>query len=87
MGDFLRMQAGYTLDGNATLIRCPKLVVDCEGDFASQSDMLDAALTCPKTLLKLSADSGAGGHCAGMGQQVWAGAVFPWIADTLAWGR
>lgn len=87
VGDFLRMQAGYTLEGRANLIRCPTLVVDCEGDFASQSDMLYAALACRKTMAKLSAESGAGGHCGGMGQQVWAGAVFPWIADTLAWGR
>jgi hypothetical protein len=87
VGDFLRMQAGYTLEGRAKLIRCPTLVVDCEGDFASQSDMLYADLTCEKKLLKLGAESGAGGHCGGMGQQVWAGAVFPWIADTLAWRR
>ena len=87
VGDFLRMQAEYTLEGHAGQIRCPTLVVDCEGDFASQSDMLFAALTCDKKLLKLGAESGAGGHCGGMGQQVWAGAVFPWIADTLAWRR
>jgi hypothetical protein len=87
VGDFLRMQAGYTLEGHAGSIRCPTLVVDCEGDFASQSDMLYGALTCPKTMAKLSAEGGAGGHCGGMGQQVWAGAVFPWIADTLAWRR
>lgn len=85
VGDFLRMQAGYTLEGHAALIRCPTLVVDCEGDFASQSDMLYGALTSERRLLKLSAASGAGGHCGGLGQQVWAGAVFPWIADTLAW--
>jgi len=87
VGDFLRMQAGYTLDGHAGLIRCPTLVVDCEGDFASQSDMLYAALACEKKLVRLTAASGAGGHCGGLGQQVWAGAVFPWIADTLAWRR
>jgi hypothetical protein len=87
VGDFLRMQAGYTLEGHAGLIRCPTLVVDCAGDFASQSDMLYASLTGPKTMRKLSAESGAGGHCGGLGQQVWAGAVFPWIADTLAWRR
>ncbi len=87
VGDFLRMQAGYTLEGHAGLIRCPTLVVDCEGDFASQSDMVLAKLTCEKKLLRLRAESGAGGHCGGMGQQVWAGSVFPWIADTLAWRR
>ncbi len=87
VGDFLRMQVGYTLDGQAGEIRCPTLVVNCAGDFASQSDMLFAALTCEKKLVELSAESGAGGHCGGLGQRVWAGAVFPWIADTLAWRR
>ena len=83
VGDFMRKQAALTLEGVAGLIRCPTLVVDCEGDFASQSDMLYAALTCEKKLLRLSAQSGAGGHCGALGQQVWAGAVFPWIASTL----
>ena len=54
VGDFLRLQAGYTLEGHAGLIRCPTLVVDCEGDFASQGDKLYAALTCEKTMLKLT---------------------------------
>jgi len=84
VGDFLRILAGYTLEGQAGLIACPTLVVDCAGDFASQSDMLYAALACEKTMVKLDAESGAGGHCGGLGQQVWADAVFPWIADTLA---
>lgn len=83
VGEFLRKQAAFGLEGQAGLIRCPTLVVDCEGDFASQSDMLYAALTCEKKLLRLSAQSGAGGHCGGLGQQVWAGAVFPWLAATL----
>jgi hypothetical protein len=34
---------------------------------------------------QLNAQSGAGGHCGGLGQQLWAGAVFPWIASTLKW--
>ncbi|WP_421693933.1 alpha/beta fold hydrolase [Aestuariivirga sp.] len=84
VGDFLRKQGSYTLDGKAALIRCPTLVVDCEGDFASQSDMLFAALTCPKQMIRLNAQSGAGGHCGGLGQQVWAAAVFPWLAEALA---
>ncbi|WP_144185447.1 hypothetical protein [Elioraea rosea] len=57
----------------------------CEVDVASRSDQPFAALTCLKTPVSLSADSGAGGHCAGLGQQVWAGAVFGWIADTVGW--
>jgi Esterase FrsA-like len=83
VGEFIRKQAAFTLEAEAGLIRCPTLVVDCEGDFASQSDTLYAALTCEKKFLRLNAQSGAGGHCGGLGQQVWAGAVFPWIAGTL----
>lgn len=83
VGDYLRKQAAFSLEGAAQLIRCPTLVVDCEGDFASQSDMLFAALTCPKKLARLSTGSGAGGHCGGLGQQVWAAAVFPWLATAL----
>jgi hypothetical protein len=85
VGEFIRKQVAFTLEGEAGLIRCPTLVVDCEGDFASQSDTLYAALTCEKKLLRLNVQSGAGGHCGGLGQQVWAGAVFPWIAGALRW--
>lgn len=85
VGEFLRKQAAFTLEGQAGSIRCPTLVVDCEDDFASQSDRLYAALVCDKKLLRLSALSGASGHCGSLGQQVWAGAVFEWIADTLKW--
>lgn len=83
VGEFLRKQGSYTIDGKAHLIRCPTLVVHCEGDFASQSDLLFDALVCEKTMVKLSVQSGAGGHCGGVGQQVWAGAVFPWLSETL----
>jgi hypothetical protein len=85
VGEFMRRQAAFTLDGITDRIRCPTLVVDCEGDFASQSASLFSALQCEKTMVTLDAGSGAGGHCGGLGQQVWAGAVFPWIAKTVGW--
>lgn len=87
VGDFLRLQPAYTLDGHAGLIRCPTLVVDCEGDFASQGDKLYAALAGPKTMLKLAASTGAGGHCGGLGQLVWERAVYDWIDAALAGRR
>ncbi|MBL8893759.1 MAG: hypothetical protein JNJ53_04110 [Rhizobiales bacterium] len=80
VGDFMRLQPLYRLEGQAELITCPTLIVDCEGDFASQGDKLYAALKCPKTMLKLDAASGAGG----MGQLVWQNAIFAWIEDVLA---
>jgi hypothetical protein len=84
VGDFMRLQPLYSLDGHAELIRCSTLIVDCEGDFASQGDKLYTALTCDKTMLRLAADTGAGGHCGGMGQLVWARAVYDWIETMLA---
>jgi hypothetical protein len=83
VGDFMRLQPLYTLEGHAELISCPTLIVDCEGDFASQGDTLYAALKCEKTMIKLDAASGAGGHCGGLGQIVWETAVFAWIEDML----
>jgi hypothetical protein len=84
VGDFMRLQLAYTLEGHAELIACSTLIVDCEGDFASQGGRLYAALKCPKTMLKFDAASGAGGHCGGMGQLVWQTGVFAWIEDVLA---
>lgn len=83
VGDFLRLQPLYTLEGHVEFITCPTLIVDCEGDFASQGDKLYAALNCPKTMLRFDAASGAGGHCGGMGQLVWQTGVFAWIEDVL----
>ncbi len=34
-GEFLRMQVRYTVEDQAGLIRCPTLVTEGEGDFAS----------------------------------------------------
>ena len=45
---------------------------------------LYAALKCEKTHLKLAADTGAGGHCGGLGQLVWAQAVYDWLEAALA---
>ncbi len=58
-------------------------VVDCERDFASQSPLLYTGLSWEKKSLRFSAQSGAGRHVAGLGQQIWASRVIPWIADTL----
>ncbi len=66
-------------------ITAPTLIVECEGDFTGgQGATLRSALTCPAQLIRLTAAQGAGGHCAGLGQRVWADAVYPWIAETLA---
>ncbi len=83
VGDFLRMQPSYTLDGRVRDIRCPVLVTEGEGDFASQSQKLFDGLTSPKTFIRFTELDGAGGHCAGMGATTFEEAVFDWLDDTF----
>lgn len=83
VGDFLRLQPLYTLDGHADKIQCPTLVIEGEGDFAAQGEKLFAELTCEKKFIKLGTDTGAGGHGGGLGQLVWERAVFDWIEGIL----
>lgn len=68
-------------------ITCPTLLVECEGDPLSGTggaDALAAALTAaPTTRVTLTADSGAGGHCGGLGQKVWDAAVYDWLDTVL----
>jgi hypothetical protein len=84
LGEFLRMQVGYTVEDTAALIRCPTLVTEGEGDFASQSSRLFDLLTCEKRFQRFSEADGAGGHCCGLGATQWEQATFDWIGERLA---
>jgi dienelactone hydrolase len=69
----------------AARITCPTLVVEAEHDFAGGSGQrLVDAMTAPTRLVRLTADEGADGHCGGLGQQVWAATVYPWLQEVLA---
>lgn len=83
-GEMLRVMVDYTLDGVVDRITCPTLVTEGEGDFASQSQQLYDALGGEKEHRVLTAAQGAGGHCAGMGQQVWEAEAFGWLTTVLA---
>lgn len=84
VGDFLRMQPDYTLDGRVQDIRCPVLVTEGEGDFASQSRRLFDELTTTTKEIRFFLDAdGAGGHCEGVGATVFEEAVFDWLDDVL----
>ena len=82
-GEWLRILTTYSLDGRAEQIRCPTLVTEGEGDFASQSRKLFEALTCEKEFHAFSASEGAGGHCEGLGQSLWQDVVFTWLAERV----
>ena len=86
LGDFLRMQPRYTVEETAPLIRCPTLITEGEGDFASQSERLFELLTGDKRLHRFAESEGAGGHCCGLGVQQWEQVTFDWIDEVLADG-
>lgn len=84
-GDWLRVLNTYTLEGRASLIACPTLVTEGEGDFVSQSQTLYDALTCEKQYRTFTAAEGAGGHCEGLGQLVWQQTAFSWLSEIMAY--
>lgn len=84
VGDFIRTQLTFSLDGIAADIRCPTLLTEGEGDFASQSQLLYDHLSCEKTLVEFTEAQGAGGHCEGFGATLFEGCVFDWLDDVLA---
>ena len=66
-------------------ITCPTLIIEAEHDFAGGSgQLLKESMTAPTDLVNLTAEMGADGHCAGLGQRVWAGVVYPWLHATLS---
>ncbi len=83
VGEFLRMQPSYSIQDQAKDIRCPTLLTEGEGDFASQSQKLFDLLTCEKKLERFTEAQGAGGHCCGLGAALWESITFDWIAEVL----
>ncbi|BBY30213.1 alpha/beta hydrolase family protein [Mycolicibacterium sediminis] len=83
VGDFLRKQLEFTLDGVVNDIRCPTLLTEGEGDFAAQGEILYEKLRCPKRLTTFSAEEGAGGHCEGFGATLFEGYVFDWLDGVM----
>ena len=74
----------YTMLDRAAGVGCPTLLVEAENDpVGGGAALLAAAMTAPTTVVELSAARGAGGHCAGLGQLLWAQAVYSWLDDIL----
>ncbi|MGN6030773.1 MAG: alpha/beta hydrolase family protein, partial [Thermomicrobiales bacterium] len=75
----------YTMLDRASDIRCPTLIVECEGDpIGGGGPSLAKAMGDLATLKHLSIADGAGGHCGWLGQRVWTDLVYGWLAKTLA---
>jgi hypothetical protein len=83
LGEFLRMQPLFSVQDRVQGIRCPTLVTEGEGDFASQSQRLYDLLSCKKHFHRFTESEGAGGHCCGLGATLRENVVFDWIDQVL----
>jgi dienelactone hydrolase len=88
-GELIALGRDYHLRGIAELIRCPTLVCEADADpfWQGQPEQLFAALTCPKTLLRFTAEEGAGAHCHVGAHTLFHQRAFDWLDDVLASGR
>ena len=75
----------FNMLGVAPQIQCPTLIIESENDFAGGSGRtLQAVMTAPTNFVQLSAKQGAGGHCAGLGQEIWSEVVYGWLRNILS---
>ena len=83
--DLIKATESWSLEGVANKITCPTLVCEAERDhfFAGQPKMLYEALTCPKTLLRFTAEDGAEEHCQFGALLLFNHRVFSWLDATL----
>ncbi|MEU9979364.1 alpha/beta hydrolase [Streptomyces sp. NPDC051014] len=84
--DYIRRTSAYTLEGVAQLIDCPTLILDAENDqfFRGQPQSVNEALTCPRTLITLTEDEGAGEHCHMGAMSRFHQVAFDWLDTALA---
>ena len=84
---YLHLTLAYNLkDGVAERIKCPTLVCDAEGDlfFKGQPQQLYDHLTCRKTMMRFSAEDGAGAHCQVGASRYAFARIYDWLDETLA---
>jgi dienelactone hydrolase len=75
----------FTMLDDAHRITCPTLIIEADHDFAGGSGQtLCDAMSAPAQLVRLTESEGADGHCAGLGQTIWAETVYAWLRQTLA---
>ena len=85
ISDYFAEMRRFDMRDVAHQITCPTLIIEAENDFAGgDGPVLHELIGARSELVRLTADQGADGHCAGLGQEVWAGTVYPWLRRTLA---
>ncbi len=84
-GELIAAGRAYSLRGIAERIACPTLVCEADADpfWQGQPAQLYAALTCPKTLIRFTAEEGAGEHCHVGAHTLFHQRAFDWLDDVL----
>ena len=82
---YVRQMQAFTNAESALNIRCPCLICDNEIDVVStgQGEQLAAAITAPVEFVRFTQAEGAGGHCEGVGREMFDEHVFPWLDKVL----
>ena len=64
-------------------ILCPMFIADPDEEqfWPRQSRQLFEALTCPKTLVRFSAEEGADSHCEPMARSLYDQRMFDWLDE------
>ena len=85
LSDYVRELSRFSIAGLAHGITCPTLALAGEGDFAGngQLQIFADALTVPVATHVFTVAEGAGGHCEGLGQDLFDQFVFDWLAGVL----
>ena len=82
--DYLRAVEPFTMDGRIEGLRCPTLMTLAENDpLAAGTEQFFDKLRCPKTLLRFSAQEGAGDHCESANRSLLNRRVLDWLDGVL----
>jgi len=82
---YVRALQGFTLGERAAAIHCPCLICDNETDAVStsQGQELAAALQGEVEFMRFTVAEGAGGHCEGVGRELFDERAFAWLSRVL----
>ena len=88
--DYIRHMREFNNRDSAPLITCPSLICDNEIDRISTGkgkQLANAMTGSAVDTVIFTAAEGAGGHCEGMGREVFDERVYPWLDKTLGLQR
>ena len=86
---YVRDLQRYTMAGAAERITCPALICDNEEDPVStgQGARLAEAIGPQAQSVRFTIDSGAGGHCEGIGREIFEQVAFDWLDRLFQTGQ